>query len=49
METGIEIEGLNQDEFTDLIMDTEYLALFTSKEGYEHVLTPEQLYIINNL
>lgn len=45
----IELEGLNQEEFDSLISDPEYLALFTSREGYENILTPEQLEIVNNL
>jgi hypothetical protein len=49
MEIGIEIQGLNQEEFDSLISDAEYLALFTSREGYENILTPEQLEIVNNL
>lgn len=47
-EIGIELEGLNQEEFDSLISDAEYLAIFTSREGYETILTYEQLEIINN-
>lgn len=45
----IELEGLNQEEFDSLISDPVWLALFKSNEGYVHILTPEQLDIINNL
>jgi hypothetical protein len=45
----IEIQGLNQEEFDNLISDPEYLALFTNLEGYENILTPEQIEIINSL
>jgi hypothetical protein len=45
----IELEGLNQEEFDSLLADPVWLALFISREGYERILTPEQLDIINNL
>jgi hypothetical protein len=48
-EITIELEGLNQEEFDSLISDPGYLALFTSRDGYENILTAEQIEIINNL
>jgi hypothetical protein len=42
-----ELEGLNQEEFDSIISDPESLQWFINREGYENLLTEEQIEQLN--